>query len=351
MQARRITEISADNRKVWDAVVKSMNGYEAFYLHGYLSAFQAEDAANGIPVLLYYENGTDRAVSAVFKRDIALDKKFEGKIEKGRYYDLTTPYGYGGFWGNICDYDSLNKTYYAYCSSRHYVCEFVRFGLFGDYRKYYAGNTVSRTHNVVRSLEPPLEEIWMDFKPKVRKNVRRAGSYHLEALADSDGTCLDDFLRIYYATMDRAKAEESYYFSRNFYENISRMTEHSVYFHVLYEEKIISSELVLYGAENAYSFLGGTDRTYFAMRPNDFLKYEIIKWCKQKGLKNFVLGGGYGADDGIFQYKKCFAPHGILDFYTGHQIFEQDMYDRLTDIRALENPECTNTPYFPAYRA
>ena len=87
--------------------------------------------------------------------------------------------------------------------------------------------------------------------------------------------------------------------------------------YVVHEGKIISTELVIYGTENAYSYLGGTDRDYFDVRPNDYLKYEIIKWAKAKGLKNFVLGGGYGADDGIFQYKLCLAPHGEYDFYIG----------------------------------
>ncbi len=351
MAAGRITEISADECEKWDAVVKSMKDYEVFYLHGYLKAFQHENAANGIPVLLYYENGTDRAVNAVFKRDIALDSKMKGKAEAGRYYDLTVPYGYGGFWGNVSDYDSLNRVYDDYCRCSQYICEFVRFALFGDYRSCYDGHTASRTHNVVRNLKISMEEMWMDFKPKVRKNVHTAQRHHLKVLADPDGKYLDDFLRIYYATMDRANAGDDYYFSSNFFHDISCMAGNYIYFHVLYEEKIISSELVLYGAKNAYSFLGGTDSAYFALRPNDFLKYEILKWCKRKGLKNFVLGGGYGADDGIFQYKKCIAPHGIVEFYTGYKIFDQQIYDRLTDIRALENPQCKNTQYFPAYRA
>ena len=87
------------------------------------------------------------------------------------------------------------------------------------------------------------------------------------------------------------------------------------------------------------------------MRPNDFLKYEIIKWAKEKGLKNFVLGGGYGADDGIFQYKTCLAPKGVVDFYIGRTVFDQEKYQQLVDFRANENPACRTSGYFPRYRA
>lgn len=33
-----------------------------------------EDENNSVPVLLYYENGEDRAVDVVFKRDVSLEK-------------------------------------------------------------------------------------------------------------------------------------------------------------------------------------------------------------------------------------------------------------------------------------
>ena len=32
-----------------------------------------------------------------------------------------------------------------------------------------------------------------------------------------------------------------------------------------------------------------------------------------------VLGGGYGADDGIFRYKRSFAPHGLVPFFVGRR--------------------------------
>ncbi|MCB6759171.1 GNAT family N-acetyltransferase, partial [Phocaeicola vulgatus] len=86
--------------------------------------------------------------------------------------------------------------------------------------------------------------------------------------------------------------EEDFYFNREFFEKINKMKGNFAYFYVLYENKIISTELVIYGTENAYSYLGGTDSQYFGLRPNDFLKFEIIKWAKEKGLRNFILGGG-----------------------------------------------------------
>ena len=340
-----IREIHIDNAEQWDAAVKKYENYDVFYLSGYLKAFWLH--GSGEPLLIVYSDGDEYAVNAVFKRDIADDKHFADKLEKGKYYDISTPYGYGGFIGNITDYGRLNSAWRQYCVERGYICEFVRFELFETYQSSYGGTTMTRTHNVVRSLEMPLDEMWMDFKQKVRKNVKRAAQYHLEMRLDPDGTHLDDFLHIYDSTMDRNHAEEEYYFGREFFETLNSMKDNVMYFHAVHEGEIISTELVIYGAENCYSYLGGTDRAYFEMRPNDFLKYEIIKWAKEKGLKNFVLGGGYGADDGIFQYKQCLAPHGVVDFYIGRQIFDQGTYDALVNMRG---DEIQNKEYFPLYR-
>lgn len=260
---------------------------------------------------------------------------------------MITPYGYGGFLGEINDYKSLNAAYSKYCVDNKYICEFVRFELFSDYYQHYSGETESRTHNVVRSLDIPINAIWMDFKQKVRKNVKRANTYGLEIIIDTVGIYMDDFLRIYYGTMERSDAKDSFYFKKPFFEEMMSM-DNAVMFHVKFEGKIISTELVLYGANNCYSYLGGTDSEYFYTRANDFLKYEIIKWAKEKGLQNFVLGGGYGSDDGIFQYKMNLAPHGIKDFYIGRKVFDQETYNQLVDLRSEEN---LNEQFFPLYRS
>lgn len=345
-----ITEILINDSKTWNDMVRSFNNYEVFYLNEYVTAFMREHNKNGIPILLYYCNRKDRAINVVFKRDVGKDENFRGKLLENTYFDLISPYGYGGFFGQIEDYDCLNREYNAYCIQNHYICEFVRFDLFHEYKNYYDGEVETRAHNVIRNLEVPLEEIWMDFKQKVRKNVNRANKYGLQILLDNSGKYLEDFLNIYYSTMERNGAENEYYFKKEFFETLNKMKENIMYFHVLLEGKIISTELVIYGAENAYSYLGGTYQEFFDFRPNDFLKYEIIKWAKERGLKNFVLGGGYGTDDGIFQYKLCFAPKGIVDFYIGRKIFDNITYEELIELRAIECPECRNTKYFPKYR-
>lgn len=346
-----IVEIKIEEKQRWDETVRKIANYDVFYLSDYVTAFWQENKQNGIPMLLYYQNGAEQAIYVGFKRDVAFDPHFEGKIEMNTYFDLISPYGYGGFLGNVQDYDELNRSFDAYCRQSGYICEFVRFELFSDYCKHYGGEVETRTHNVIRNLEASEEEIWMDFKQKVRKNVNRAKQCGLEIRIENTTEHLDDFLEIYYSTMERNTADSGFYFSKEFFETIGLMQDNICFFYALHEGKAISTELVIFGAEQAYSYLGGTLREYFDMRPNDYLKYEIIKWAKQRGLKNFVLGGGYGSDDGIFQYKASLAPHGIVDFYIGRKIFDAERYRELLEMRKEDTPDIESKAFFPKYRA
>lgn len=137
---------------------------------------------------------------------------------------------------------------------------------------------------------------------RAKKNIRKALKNNLKIMIDNQLEFFDEFKKIYYLTMDRYNSNQSYYFDAEFFNILTK--ENTKLFHVLYEDKIISTELVLYDKLCCYSFLGGTLSEFFNLRPNEIMKYEIMKWGHSQRLKYFVLGGGYGNDDGIFIYKK-----------------------------------------------
>lgn len=337
---------SLEQEETWNRIVCSFAQYDVYYLSGYVKAFQLH--GDGEPLLFYYE-GDDglRGINVVMKRDVAHDPHFVGKLPEGQYFDFATPYGYGGWLlEGEGDAAPMFQRYKEWCREHSIVSEFVRFSLFSNSRQCYTGEVIPRTQNVVRELDQPMEDMRMDFEHKVRKNLKKAEGNGLEICIDPDGRYLSDFLRIYYQTMDRNEAQEGYYFQENFFRQINTMTGNYIYFHVQYQGKIISTELVLVGSDTIYSYLGGTDSEYYPYRPNDFLKYHVIVWGLEHGYKHFVLGGGYGADDGIFRYKKSFAPHGIVRFYTGQSIFDQEKYQKLVALRGVT----TESKFFPRYR-
>ena len=62
----------------WDAIVRSFNEHDVYWLSGYVRAFEIH--GDGKPLLFYYNSGDTRGINVVMKRDIAFDAHFKGKI-------------------------------------------------------------------------------------------------------------------------------------------------------------------------------------------------------------------------------------------------------------------------------
>jgi hypothetical protein len=262
--------------------------------------------------------------------------------------DIVTPYGYGGaFRTGEADPDAFWRAFDAWAAEQGVVSELVRFSLFPDRLLPYPGRREERLVNVVRDLGPSADELWMDYEHKVRKNVKKARRSGLRVEIDETGERLDDFLRLYGDTLERREAFDRYRFPRDFFERIrDRLGGRLAYAHALDGDRVVSSELVFVSATSIYSFLGGTEESAFPLRPNDLLKVELILWAKEAGKRRFVLGGGFQPGDGIFRYKRSFAPHGLVPFEIGTRVLRPDAYEALVE-RTGGNPE---PGFFPAYR-
>ena len=157
--------------------------------------------------------------------------------------------------------------------------------------------------------------------------------------------------------MDRRGAGRGYYFPMEFFEKLRLdLPDGACWFHALLGDEVVSTELVLLSTATVYSFLGGTAEAAFDCRPNDLLKYEIIRWAKARGYQRYVLGGGYEPGDGIFRYKRSFSPRGTIPFRVGRRIHQPDKYRRLVAARssyekALGVHWTPKAGYFPEYRA
>lgn len=342
----------------WLLLWRSWSNREVFAHPDYVKLYV--DGKKSYPLCAVWRSHDFCILYPFILRDLSGESFWSEDIGLAR--DLITPYGYGGayIWGNG-DFTGIAVQFWEnfnnWATEQKVVSEFIRFSLFDDIIREYPGIREEKTKNVVRNLKLDEESIWMDFKHKVRKNVNRARQSGVKVELDDTGARLEDFLQLYSDTMQRRDASEQYYFPPSYFDRIHQtLSGQFIYFHAVSDKKIISSELILISADRVYSFLGGTDRNSFELRPNDLLKYEILLWAKRQGKSNFVLGGGYQPDDGIYNYKLAFAPKGSVPFFIGRRVLANDIYDRLVKnkIEQLPPPKqelLQNSQYFPKYRA
>lgn len=245
--------------------------------------------------------------------------------------DAVGPYGYGSAFSTTGGADPAFWAAAAeWARDRGLVSVVARLPVAGSVHVEWPFDRHEVGHNVVRSVVG-WDDYWQDVDRKVRKNVRRAttAELHVEQVPARDG--LDDFMRLYLGTMSRREASDSF---RLDHDSVGLLLEElgprATLFFAAQGGRRVSTEIVLREAGTLYSFLGGTDEADFELRPNDLLKCEIVRWAHDEGLQQFVLGGGIGgAEDGIFRYKRAFAPSGVVPFAIGEWVLDRAAYDDL----------------------
>lgn len=345
-------------RRRWTDTWARWPGREIFAHPDYLKLYEGP-GQEALAAVLETDDGT--LLYPFFRRSLAEEPFVPEDLRS--CCDLVTPYGYGGpfFFGDMNARGTVARSFWAsfesWAREQRCVSEFVRFSLFPEALAPYPGNVEERSQNVVRSLEPSPGEIWTDYEHKVRKNVKKALRSGVSVEVDPTGEHMDDFVRVYESTLARRGASKFFYFTRSYFESIARdLPKHYVYLHAIHRGEVVSSELLLISSGTIYSFLGGTLRTHFQIRPNDLLKHEAIIWARDRGLRWFVLGGGNKPDDGIYRYKLSFAPGGKRPFRVGQRILGPERYSALVEARGryesgLGQVWEPREDYFPAYRA
>lgn len=337
-----------DSKAAWMAAWEASPTREPFAHPTFVDLF----ATGGqVPYLAEFQEADGGVLYPFIVRKLAT----EGWASDSAAIDLASPYGYGGpfAWGtSVGAAGDFWRRFDAWAAEQRAVASFTRLSLFEDAQPSLDGTPEELFSNVVRDLTSSMDEIWKEYAHKVRKNVKRAQSHDLRVEPDPDARYLKEFLAIYESTMTRREAAESFYFGEEFFSRIaSEMRGAYCFFHVWHGDRIISTELVLQARDTLYSFLGGTLAEAFEMRPNDLLKHAVIEWGKAHGKHHFVLGGGYGSDDGIFRYKLAFAPKGVRNFRVLRRILDQAAYAELIALRISKQPGWAPSPdFFPAYR-
>ena len=338
-----------EQSKQWDAIVRSFQNHDVYWLSGYVKAFQLH--GDGDPLLFYYEDGNTRGINVVMKRDIAKDQHFDGVLPEGKYYDFSTPYGYGGWLIEGEDSLSLFDAYEKWCRKNSVVCEFVRFHpVIKNHtacEKYYT--TIALGETVKIDLSSP-EIIQSKMKSEARTRVRKAIKNGIKIYNGRFPGAFDAFKEVYDKTMDKDCANPYYYFSPAFYSSICNDLPQNVeVFYAIKDDKVISSAIMLLSNGMMNYHLGGSLPEYSSFGAANLVIYSAAIWGSINGFKSLYLGGGVGSgEDSLLRFKKTFNVGDEYDrYYIGKKIFLSGKYEELLGIRR----DCADNGFFPAYRS
>ncbi len=279
-------------------------------------------------------------------------------LEDGPWYDIITPYGYGGpLIEKICEgYDkgdlieAFEKAFSKYCEREKIVSEFVRFyPLFNnaiDFQKIYNSELNRYTLATNLTLDDPVNE---EFSKSCRKNIRKAISSGVSWRVFKAPSNIDDFKAIYYSTMDRNKASDFYYFNDDYFKKCEQyFQERLLVVQAIFDEKIIAMGLYFLDDFTIHIHLSGTLTQYLYLSPAYILRYAVVLWGRENGFELIHHGGGRSGDanDSLYCFKKQFAQKTEFPFYVGKKIWNKEKYSKLCHIRNVGEDET----FFPAYR-
>lgn len=347
--------IDTANRERWNCLIQSFEQWDIYFTYEYNAALMLH--GDGQPLLIYYEEQGARIAYVMFQNDIAESRAFRHLLETGRYYDWTSPYGYGGplTEGQIT-HDVLERfraELFSYCAGHHIVSQFFRFHpLLHNHRLFTDICEMKSLKKTVAIDTLDYEAIDQNMTSECRNRVRKAEKNAVEVLYDR-GERLDEFLRIYYMTMQHHQADAYYYFKKEYFTYlIENMNDHLIFFYARKDGEIISAAIFLYSDRYMHYHLGGTTIEGRKYAPFNLLLRSAARWANQNGMRALHLGGGTEAEDTLYRFKRNFCPQGAADFYIGRTIFDQSAFDELVGLRKKHDSSFrADVPFMITYRA
>lgn len=338
-------------RAAWEAAWTDLAGGDVFSHPAYVEQFAAPGE---VPCCASYTDSRGARVLYAFLLRPITSTACGYRVAPG-LWDIYTALLYGGPLGAHADDHTVAGFWQAFrrwAQGAGIVSEFIRMSPVARRRLDYPGTVTEQAPHIVRDLRAASEdELRMDMASNVRRGVKKARAAGVEISIDDTGERLEDFLGIYYRTMDRAGAAARFYHPRAAFETIhATFPGRFAYVYADLAGRPVSAELILLADDIGYFFLGGTEQEALRLYCNVLVHYEAILYARSRGRTDYVLTGGVTntAEDSLLRFKRMFAPSGSAAYLTGHQVFDAAQYQRLT---CSADPLAEAPGYFPAYRA
>jgi hypothetical protein len=302
----------------WDALCGRAGVTDVYYSRGFVEA--SAPLAGGEPVFLHGEGG----LFPVLLRSDPVD--------------AVTPYGYGGPVGGAAGFAAA---YDAWCRERGVLSTFaVLHPLLpvdtGGFRVTPLGGTVAW------ALEGDLEA---GMHAHHRRLVRRARAAGLQASAMPAPADLDAFVAVYEATMRRAGAAPFYFFGAAYWAALVRDVP-LVRIDVAGEDGLAASVLGMGRPPLLHYHLGGSTEAGRRSGASQLALLALAAWGREHGFATLHLGGGVGGRvDSLLEYKRRFAPEGLVPSAIGKAVHDEAAY-----LRAAGADAIAWDAFFPAYR-
>ncbi len=334
----------------YDRYIKRCINITPFHLTEYLLA--EAQAENGITQIFCYEEDEDFALIPEVVRRIN-DLSYMADLDE-ELYDMIAPHEYGGIVSNSYNDELKNnllKNILRYCSQNNIIFQFIRLNPYlKELPLVYRENGFEVLYSnaqVYVNLKQTEEQIVADYKPSVRRNIRRAKKEGLFfEIVDKNTTNINAFQDMYQKAMEILEARKFLYFNDKYFQELMKCDCSKL---ALVRDrvcKVVAGSILLLKDDVAYYHLGCFDREYSLKRPMNYLMHSMIMWGRENGYKILHLAGGHKS---LLQFKEGYS-NTRVDYYIANQICDEEKYNCVCEKWKKQFPEYTSETYYPLYR-
>ncbi len=271
---------------------------------------------------------------------------FEINLKDKIYYDLETPYGYGGPISNSQNKKFIkesNDKFNQWMKKNNIIAEFFRF--------HPLLKNLDLVDNSIEIIEnrktcsiklDNLEENDLFYTPKVNNMIRRAENSNLISFISKDKKDFLDFKKIYEDLMKLKNADKDLFFSDNYFEKLFQLIKKNGFLSVIKNDKsqFLAAAVFLFSKKMCHYHLSATNHKYNYPGINNLLIHKAALNAKNMKIDILHLGGGNTNldKDSLFLFKESMSNLKHF-FHIGKRINNIGVYKKIKEKWKKQNPE------------
>lgn len=207
---------------------------------------------------------------------------------------------------------------------------------------------------VAVDLQQDEQALWMGLGHNHRRTLQRCQKDGFTARFVPFVEYFEAYRSVYNQTMDRVKADDTYYFDETYFRELSQQP--NVHCCIVEKENQLAAACLFLESHGiVQAHLGGSANDYYRQSPFHLCLYQAMLWAKSRGNRWLHLGGGVGGDnDPLFKFKSGFSETRFT-YQTARLVLDDQRYRQLVAATAAATnnsaDELLASDFFPAYRS
>lgn len=318
------------------------------------------DIYHSIEWLLLNKDLQEGEINCIFlekDQNCAFFPLIKRNIESTSYFDLITPYGYGGvafskttdanFKENV--FERLKES----LSNSKCISIFLRLHPLLNQNVIVNGAVFDNGTTLAINLDSSYPDIYSRYSSGHKYDLKKSKKNENICIVDDvDFLFFDDFIEIYLETMRYLNASDFYFFDKEYFYTMKKLLAEKLKLVVVkLNDQIIGASLFMLHNGIIQYHLSGTTIEGRKYQPSKLILDYMVNWGVSQGYTFLHLGGGVGGQqDALYKFKKGFAADDY-SFYTVRLITNNTIYRKLCSDLNFTDVEIDNiSDFFPLYR-